>query len=173
MSRSNQSGSAMVIAIIVAVVVIAGGATAYFMTKDSDDNNKTVTTTDTDVTAGDTTKQNNQAPAEPESLPDGYPADAAPIYKPSKITLATSMGDGWMVYAETNDDIEDVAKNIMAEYGAMSDKITQSAIGEQEEGVGQVAGGNAGYGIIITYSVDDDKSGVVGISYHVDPQRKL
>lgn len=162
----------MVIAIIVAVVVIAGGATAYFMTKDSDDNNKTVTTTDTDVTAEDATNQ-NKTPAEPESLPDGYPADAAPIYKPSKITLATSMGDGWMVYAETNDDIEDVAKNIMAEYGAMSDKITQSAIGEQEEGVGQVAGGNAGYGIIITYSVDDDKSGVVGISYHVDPQRKL
>ncbi len=72
-----------------------------------------------------------------------------------------------MVTIESDDDIDDIAESILDTYESMGAKVTQTPF--NDEGVGQVAGGNAGYGITITYNTDTDKN-VSSIVYHVKPQ---
>lgn len=107
----------------------------------------------------------------PESLPlpDGYPSTEAPIYQPSTITYASKIGDGWVIAAESRADINAVTQSIYDTYQSLGAKVTQTPL--NEEGVGQVAGGNAGYGVIITYNTDNEKN-VTSISYNVSPQPK-
>ncbi len=78
-----------------------------------------------------------------------------------------NIGEDWMVTIESDDDIDDIAGLILDTHESMDAKVTQTPF--NDEGDGQIAGGNAGYGIIITHNTDPDKN-VSSIAYHVKPQ---
>lgn len=174
---SKQSGSALVIVLVLVLIVCF--AAAYFIPlRIYADRGKAVTTSSQTATATPADNLTNQAkkpatkkPATEKpgtiTLPDGYPVTAAPIYDPSTLVWGSAMGTGWQVIAETSDSLAKTAQTIADTYQALGAIVNQDPV--NDKGVGQVAASYGGYGIIATYSFDDDKN-VTRISYNVKAQ---
>lgn len=165
MNKSNQSGGAMVAILLVAVLIASGALVGC-----------SGASPDTPAAATAATGADSAAPVAPkqasEALPEGYPADVAPIYEPSTVTHAMKLGSGvmlqYLVTAETADSVDVVAKSLAEHYKAQGVRVNQTPL--NEEGVGQIVVSKGGYGIQMTYAAMDAKPGTTNITYNVNPQ---
>lgn len=169
-NNSKQSGSVLVIVLVVALVICF--VAAYFIPLGVyADRGKAVTkpTAPAPAISADTSTDQESKPTtpKPDDLPDGYPVDAAPIYDPSTVTFSSAAGTGWLVTAETSDSLAKAGQTIADTYQALGATVSQDPI--NDEGVGQVVTSYGGYGILVTYSFDSDKS-VTNISYNIEAQ---
>lgn len=177
MKKTSQHGGSMTVILVIVVLIVAGAlvynASGGFSTSPEELNGATASA-ELDRAAPDTTVESAPARSEQTSkpLPDGYPGDTAPMYESSTVTLATKMGSGvslqYLVVAETDDDIDVVARSLADYYETQGVKVKQTPL--NDKGVGQIVVSRDGYGVAITYGPADQPSGT-SISYSVRPQR--
>lgn len=173
MNKSNQSGTTMVAIPVIAALIACGAITGC-----------SGTNPDTPAAGAAATGAGSAAPVTiaktapvismqaSKPLPDGYPADIAPIYEPSTVTHAMKMGSGvalqYLVTAQTTDSVDVVAKSLAENYKAQNVRVNQTPL--NDKGVGQIVVSKDGYGIAITYSAGD-KPDTTSLTYNVNPQR--